>query len=195
MRVHRWIWRSVAGGVLVVALATGVIVLPLAVWMVLAVLAVPFGLMLLLGSTERTQAQRLHAVKLTFAGYLVIVAAIVLVKFLGVGALLIFGLLAASSPSAVAWYGGRLGARSPQKVAPDITSTDQLCRQWLHSYDALTAASTSQARLRIVMDRQRCLDELERRDPDGLRAWLASSASAGGDPRRFLSDTGPGDIT
>lgn len=36
------------------------------------------------------------------------------------------------------------------------------------------------------MARQRCLDELERRDPDGLHACLSSPASAAGDPRRFL---------
>ncbi|MEU4287224.1 hypothetical protein AB0E63_03300 [Kribbella sp. NPDC026596] len=39
-----------------------------------------------------------------------------------------------------------------------------------------------------MMIRQRCLDVLERRDPDGLHAWLASAASAGGDPNRFLHD-------
>lgn len=40
------------------------------------------------------------------------------------------------------------------------------------------------------MARQRCLDELERRDPDGLHAWLGSNASAGGDPSRFLARNG-----
>ncbi|MFI5695302.1 hypothetical protein ACIA58_25845 [Kribbella sp. NPDC051586] len=68
--------------------------------------------------------------------------------------------------------------------------TTELCRQWLESYGELRRATSQAARLRVVMARQRCLDELERRDPDGLQAWLASTASAGGDPRRFFPDSG-----
>ncbi|MEU4196842.1 hypothetical protein AB0E69_33415 [Kribbella sp. NPDC026611] len=37
------------------------------------------------------------------------------------------------------------------------------------------------------MGRQRCLDELERRDPEGLNAWLGSTASAAGDPSYCLT--------
>jgi hypothetical protein len=43
-------------------------------------------------------------------------------------------------------------------------------------------------RLEIVKARARCLDELERRDPVGLQAWLESSASPAGDPARFLHE-------
>ena len=74
-----------------------------------------------------------------------------------------------------------------------VRTTAELCRQWHDSYDALQAATTPIARLHVVMERQRCLDELECRDPEGLSAWLASAASAAGDPSRFLhhTDTGP----
>jgi hypothetical protein len=53
----------------------------------------------------------------------------------------------------------------------------------------LRDAATPAARLHLVELRQHCLDELERRDPAGLSAWLASTASAGGDPSRFLDHT------
>jgi len=71
-------------------------------------------------------------------------------------------------------------------VLPTV-SRAEICRQWQESYAALNAVGST-ARLRIVMARQRCLDELERRDPAGLNAWLSSSAaSAGGNPRPFLN--------
>ena len=69
-------------------------------------------------------------------------------------------------------------------------STLELCRQWQDSYQALREAPTVALRLQIIEARAHCLDELERRNPDGLQAWLASAASAAGDPSRFL--TGPG---
>jgi hypothetical protein len=66
-------------------------------------------------------------------------------------------------------------------------TTAELCRQWCESFDALREATTPVARLRIVMARERCLDELERRDPEGLHAWLESSASASSDPARYVT--------
>ncbi|PZS38562.1 MAG: hypothetical protein DLM62_13095 [Pseudonocardiales bacterium] len=39
----------------------------------------------------------------------------------------------------------------------------------------------------IVAWRRACLDELCRRDPDGVRRWIATGARAGSDPTRFLT--------
>jgi hypothetical protein len=197
MRTYRWIWRIVAGAVLVTSLMVGLVVLPFTIWLVLACLSIPLGLMLVVG-TEAPDAgdprtRRLHVVKLTIGGYLVVVAAVVLVKFLGLAALAMVGLLLVGSPRALGWYGNHLAVR-PKQLPQTTASTSELCRQWLDSYHALSKASSTQARLRIVMNRQRCLDELERRDPDGLQAWLASSASAGSDPRRFLTDNSGGGV-
>jgi hypothetical protein len=77
-----------------------------------------------------------------------------------------------------------------QSHEASVVSTSQLCREWLESYQALSQAESPRALLRIVMARQRYLDDLERRDPDEIHAWLASAASAGGDPSRFLHDKG-----
>jgi hypothetical protein len=45
---------------------------------------------------------------------------------------------------------------------------------------------TVAARLRIVARRQTYLDELERRAPAQLGAWLAAGARAAGDPSKFI---------
>ncbi|MGZ0153023.1 hypothetical protein ACXJJ3_38600 [Kribbella sp. WER1] len=188
MLTYRWIWRSVAGMLLLLGLALAVLVLPAAVWLILASLAVPFGLMFAIGTrTPAVKARgacRRQVVMLTVAGYLVAVAAAVLIKVLGTGAVLLLGVVLVTSPAAVV----RLLPTRPRKVPEATASTDQLCRQWKDSYAALSRARTSEARLRVVVARQHCLDELERRDPDGLQAWLASSAGAGSDPQPFLTD-------
>ncbi|TCC54945.1 hypothetical protein E0H73_37745 [Kribbella pittospori] len=93
----------------------------------------------------------------------------------------------ATSPGALRWYGERF---RPAVVGDDeyTMSTAQLCRQWQASYAALQQAGTPSVHLQIAAARQRCLDELERRDPGGFSAWLASAASAGGNPRGFIED-------
>ncbi|MFI5693761.1 hypothetical protein ACIA58_18095 [Kribbella sp. NPDC051586] len=62
----------------------------------------------------------------------------------------------------------------------------ELCRQWRHSYVTLQKACTVTARLRIVARRQIYLDELERRAPQQLEAWLQAGARAAGDPSKFI---------
>ncbi|GAA1594333.1 hypothetical protein GCM10009804_58680 [Kribbella hippodromi] len=189
MRTYRWIWGAVAGGLFLPSLAAAVLELSVAVWAILAFAAVPFGLMLVVATdgatSESPRARRLRVLKLTATGYLVTVATIVLIGLLGSGALVLVGLVLATSPPAIHWYLARFGRVRPQLAA---VSTQELCQQWSDSYEQLARASTSNARLRVVMARQHCLDELERRDPNGLQAWLASSASAGSDPHRFLTD-------
>ncbi|WP_328996194.1 hypothetical protein OG394_16225 [Kribbella sp. NBC_01245] len=116
---------------------------------------------------------------------------------LGVGVVGLVLLVGMTSPQAIGWCGRLRGTSSAKaKVQADrpskdtrtsTTSTSELCRQWQATYDALRRAESPEARLRIVQARQRCLDELERRDPDGLHAWLESNASAAGDPSRFLA--------
>lgn len=69
---------------------------------------------------------------------------------------------------------------------PQSLTDAQLCTAWRVSFSALEKARTEQQRLRIVEERQDCLDELERRNPHGLAAWLASGARAAGDPTRFV---------
>jgi hypothetical protein len=65
-------------------------------------------------------------------------------------------------------------------------SDEELCWSWRASYTALLAAPPF-ARLELVTLRQAYLEDLERRNPSGMRAWLDSGARAAGNPARYLA--------
>jgi hypothetical protein len=63
---------------------------------------------------------------------------------------------------------------------------EALCLAWRRSFVHLQRAMSPSSRLCHVQHRQRILDELERRSPDGLAAWLASGCRAAGNPLPYL---------
>lgn len=68
---------------------------------------------------------------------------------------------------------------------PCFLTDEQLCAAWRASTDALRDGPPEQRRS-VAARRQRYLDEFERRNPEGLRAWLASCDTASVDPHAFL---------
>lgn len=78
-----------------------------------------------------------------------------------------------------------------QSGAAELARLDDeaLCLEWRRSFFRLEAASTAGERLAVVQERQRYLDELHRRSPDGLAAWFASGARASGDPLPYVDET------
>ncbi|MCG8920338.1 hypothetical protein L6E12_31685 [Actinokineospora sp. PR83] len=64
--------------------------------------------------------------------------------------------------------------------------TAELRGRWEAGARALAEASTPGEAAAVVRDRARCLDELERRDPDGVRRWLSSP-----DPSARFGSTDP----
>lgn len=89
-----------------------------------------------------------------------------------------------------------LGAHVPLDPAPDWSTTltvpthlsDQdLCLAWESSSRALRTCTTTAARLDVVRIRQACLDELERRQPEAVRAWVLASADPDSSPARYLA--------
>jgi hypothetical protein len=76
------------------------------------------------------------------------------------------------------------------ELARDLSSLDNdaLCLAWRRSFLLLEAAHSAVDRLSIVEQRQKYLDELHRRSPQGLAAWLASGARASGNPLPYVSD-------
>jgi hypothetical protein len=63
-----------------------------------------------------------------------------------------------------------------------------LCLAWRVSFAALQRpVLPPSSRLRIVDRRRELLDELERRNPRGFQAWLASGARAAADPTKYIS--------
>jgi hypothetical protein len=78
-------------------------------------------------------------------------------------------------------------ARHPAKLR-SMSDTD-LCHAWRASFTALQEASSPSQRIRIVEARQEYLDEFERRNPEGLLAWLASGARAAANPTRYVVES------
>ena len=77
-------------------------------------------------------------------------------------------------------------------LKPESRSDADLCREWRRSYGMLQRSGSVSAQLLVVQQRQRYLDELERRNPSGLSVWLSSGARAAGDPSRyFVPRSGP----
>jgi len=66
-------------------------------------------------------------------------------------------------------------------------SDGELCRLWRSTFWELKKRHTADECLTLVTLRGCCLDEMDRRDPSGLRAWLESGARASGGPERFLN--------
>lgn len=84
-------------------------------------------------------------------------------------------------------------AATPQLAR--LLSDDGLCMAWRASISALERANSPSQRLRVVQERGAYLDELERRNAQGLAAWLASGARAAGDPSRFVRGQPPSHST
>lgn len=198
---YSFVWRAVCGVIGGLGIALSLIVLPLDLLIPFVLLTIVVGLTAAVGHMSssttdqperRTSRQAGLLAALPFLGLLALVG---LAFALGVVVLLLALALVATSPPVVRWYGD--SPSWPQPGEQPSTSTAELCRQWHDSFEDLNHATTPAARLRIVTARQQCLDELERRDPDGLNAWLSSTASAAGDPSRFLrldqSETPPTD--
>lgn len=74
---------------------------------------------------------------------------------------------------------------------PALLSPTQLCDAWRRSYLLLDQARTIHQHARIVTRRQALLDEMERRDAEGLQAWLHADARPATAPDRYLRDTEP----
>lgn len=68
------------------------------------------------------------------------------------------------------------------------SSTEEIAAGWVASHSLLRAASSPARRAYVAALRQAYLDELERRDPAGVRRWLASVPDASADPRHYLDE-------
>lgn len=194
VRVYGYVWRAFAGLFLAVGMMLACLALPANLLVVIIMLALLIGTTT--GVTHSTCVQSagrpIGAARSAALGVLASAATLAVAGFaviLSVGVIGLVLVLGLGSPQVLRWCRTRL-RRSPQETSELLTrSTAELCLQWQATYSSLRDASTPAARLRIVEIRQRCLDELERRDPAGLSAWLASTASAGGDPSRYLNHT------
>lgn len=71
--------------------------------------------------------------------------------------------------------------------SPTSMDDPTLCLAWRVSFVALRQPVPPSSRLRLVERRRELLDELERRNPAGFQAWLASGARAAADPTKYIA--------
>jgi hypothetical protein len=84
----------------------------------------------------------------------------------------------------------------PRLAGPRVSPTEdcetldsaELVMAWRRSFVALQQAASRADQLAAVEQRQRCLDELYRRHPEGIASWLAAGARASGNPMPYLGD-------
>jgi hypothetical protein len=110
---------------------------------------------------------------------------------------LVLTTLVVTHPFVRMWLSTLVGP-SPQSIpveplpssALDAVPDDALCLAWRRSFLALQEATTATARANVVMARQSYLDELTRRNPAAMSAWLSSGAGAASSPLPFLGSEG-----
>ena len=74
-------------------------------------------------------------------------------------------------------------------------TTVELCLAWNQTFALYEATADCTERLRILTVREAFLDELERRDPAGLEAWLCSRRPAHEAPTMFFAAAPPPDLS
>jgi hypothetical protein len=163
------------------------------------------------GGNGRNALRRIVGVTLA-AGLITpaVVGLIAVFKFAGVLVVLI---LAATSPAVTSLVQARRKAQRDPPVAQPGSATprdpatsladgpvpvparelrslddEALCLAWRRSFRLLEASRSAAERLSVVEQRQQYLDELHRRSPQGLAAWLASGARASGNPLPYVDD-------
>ncbi len=69
----------------------------------------------------------------------------------------------------------------------------ELCALWRRTFWELQDHRTPDELHRMIAVRRECLDELERRNPAAMRAWLSSGAPASTGPERYWAPGAPED--
>jgi hypothetical protein len=73
----------------------------------------------------------------------------------------------------------------------DRWSEQELCQAWQRTYVQLQRHTDAAWTEHLAQTRCTYLDELQRRDPNGFAAWIASGARAASDPMRYLTTSPP----
>ena len=154
--------------------------------------------------------------RLAFAAGLIAPAAVGLIVVCKLAGVLVVLMLVGTTPALTSHVRARRLARDnlagvePQSAIPDLSELsgqpspnssvaepmgelkslddDALCLAWRRSFLLLEEARSAVERLSIVEQRQKYLDELQQRSPEGVAAWLASGARASGNPFPYLID-------
>lgn len=209
---YRLAWWSFAGVIWAVtsliALATVSLSALVAVTVLVGVSAA--GVTVAAAAVDDRAKVRTDAIRNTVVAMASTIGALGLLASLGGLGVLLGVLLASTSPPLVERLRRRGQRRRAARYVAEIPDDEQrvterparpcsemetaeLVLAWRASFNSLQRAQTTTATNAIVARRQRYLDELERRDPDGVRRWLESGARAASDPTRYLRHEGGGE--
>ena len=209
MSTYRILWRTAVGAFTVLGAGLAFLFLPTHTLIGIGVLvAVPGGVSAAAVYTRtRTRTDNdndvpppRYLVKGAGLAALGVIAALGLIAVFGAAALLTLGLLAIGAPAVLrpllAHVPHPCTSTTVTPLPPPAASvpmdcqafTDaELCWRWRTSFATLQYTLAPAERLHIVQTRSALLDELARRNPDGLTRWLGSGARAASDPTRYFT--------
>lgn len=203
MRAYRSAWLTVCAASGVIGVALAVFVCPPSVFVLMGLAALGIATLVLKASPPPDGRVAHHIGRAVAVSAPALIGACGLIGgFAELGWLWLFCLAIAGAP---VWLHQRFGSPppppptavrpqaepgvpTPRPAEPEVVAGDTaaICWTWRRSYVALQQAHQVDDRLRIVLLRQRCLDELSARDPNGFRAWLSAGARAASDPSRYV---------
>ena len=217
MRIYAHLWVAVCAPLAVVGLCVGLVFAPIpvtALALFCGTIAAIVTWVWLGQSKDATcpsrATARLVAENALIAGS-AIGAVIGFAALLGIGVLLLLILILAISPYVVKTSGRWLhSVLTPSPAQLDsmaralslanhecstfqsssgvaALSDEKLCETWRASYTALQHQPSAAQTAALVAERQTYLDELQRRNPRGFAAWLASEARAPSNPLPYLT--------
>lgn len=214
MRVYRVVWLVGCAAVALVGLVVGLVRVPATLLEVVFACAAVVAGSALAASRYRRRRRRGCARRVigkAFVGGAAGGALVGLAALLGVGVLALGLLLVAASPYVIRAYvraltavpvsmaalggwvsppvdvGGQYGCL-PAVPNVRLLTDERLRSAWRTSFLALQRWPPTNQVMATVEERRHYLDEFERRNPAGFKAWLASQAWASNIPARYLRD-------
>jgi hypothetical protein len=201
MRTYRSTWLTTCGVSGVIGIAIAVLALPPMVFVLLCLASIGVSSLVVKAAPPRDgRVFRRVARSVAVSAPALIGVCGLVAGFAELGWLWLVSLAVAGVPVWVMWLRDRAEepvvrepVSTPQPVAQPLvvsvireTPTAAICWTWRRSYVALQQARQLDDRLRIVLLRQQCLDELAAREPSGFRTWLSAGARAASDPTRYV---------
>ena len=202
MLTYRFVWGSLAVVAWFVGTVAALVAVPIGALIAVSVfIGVTSGALAIASLEEGTQPRErgVYGLRYAMIGVACTVPALGLVASAGALGVLLTAAFAATSPPIIArWVAIRQRSRDvryladaqppsalPTRAVSEL-STSQLVLAWRASFSSLQHARTTAGKNSIVARRQSYIDELERRDPEGIRRWLEAGARPASDPTRYL---------
>lgn len=187
MALYARIWRVIA---CVIGLGAGILALLteptaplLGALAASTAIALSLGLGMSIGAGKQDPPLRFKPV---FLGSFAVVAVLALFAVRAYELVAAVVVIAGTSPPVLARVLGTSGSTQRPDGELSAMSTAELAIAWRRTHRELVVASNPAMKARVVLVRAALLDELERRDRDGIQCWFESGGSVEGDPTQYM---------